>query len=64
MSDKIKNIFISVVFLLFLFMFLLINLLSGDKEISISERRKLQQFPKITMNNLFNGTFFKEKMWY
>ena len=60
MSDKIKNIFISVVFLLFLFMFLLINLLSGDKEISISERRKLQQFPKITMNNLFNGTFFKD----
>ena len=35
-----------------------INIFTKDNEISISERRKLEQFPKLTFNTLIDGTFF------
>lgn len=60
MSDKIKNIVISVGFSLMLVVILILNLISKDKDISVSERRKLTSFPKITVNSLFNGTVSTE----
>lgn len=60
MSDKIKNIVISIGFSLMLVVILILNLISKDKDISVSERRKLTSFPKITVNSLFNGTVSTE----
>ena len=35
-------------------------LVAKDDEISISERRKLEQFPDISTKTVFDGTFFKK----
>ena len=59
MNDKIKNIVVTLSFLIFISFMLIINLLKKDTILSISERRKLQQFPKISINTLLNGSFFK-----
>lgn len=56
MSDKIKNIIVSVVFMLILIGFLVLNIIKKDTIISITERRKLAQFPKITSSKLLDGT--------
>lgn len=53
--DRIKNIIITVVFIIILIVILLINLLVKDKDVSISERRKLAQFPEISIQNLLSG---------
>lgn len=60
MSDKIKNMVISIGFSLMLVVVMILNLISKDKDISVSERRKLTSFPKITVNSLFNGTVSTE----
>lgn len=60
MEDKKKNIIITIIFSLYLASFFIINLTKEDTLISISERRKLKQFPNLSINTLFNGTFFKE----
>lgn len=60
MSDKIKNIVISIGFSLMLVFIMILNLISKDKDMSVSERRKLTSFPKITVNSLFNGTVSTE----
>lgn len=57
MTNKFKNIFISIFFVIFIEGVFIINIVTKDNEISYSERRKLQQFPNITFNSLFNGTF-------
>lgn len=57
MSDKIKNIVITVIFMLCVVGGLLINIVKKDEEISASERRKLTQFPNITFENIMNGNF-------
>lgn len=58
MSDKIKNIIVSISFGLILVIVFCFNIISKDKDISISERRKLATFPEFSVSNLFNGTFF------
>ena len=58
--EKIKNIIISIFFVLFISIIFVLNLITKDQDISISERRKLEQFPKFTINNIINGTFFKK----
>ena len=58
MTDKNKNIAVTILFSLFLFSFLVANLINKDTLISISERRKLEQFPKVSIKTLFDGTFF------
>lgn len=58
MQDKTKNKIITIVFSVILLVIFLMNLLSEDKSISISERRKLTQFPKINVSQIFNGTAF------
>ncbi len=45
------------VMVLILFGFLIGNIAKSDEKISISERRKLAQFPKISVENIKDGTF-------
>lgn len=51
MKDKI----IVISFLLIIFITFLLNIIIKDKDISISERRKLYQFNQITANGVFDG---------
>lgn len=60
MQDKTKNKIIALGFVTILFLFFIINLVKKDEEISISERRKLTQFPKLTLSNLSSGKFSQE----
>lgn len=59
MSDKIKNIVVTISFIFILVIIFICNLLKNDAEISISERRKMAQFPEITTKNLLDGNFSK-----
>ena len=54
MKDKI----ISIAFTLVLIFFLIFGIVLPDKEISVSERRKLQEFPKLEIEEVFSGKFF------
>ena len=58
MIDKVKNIIVSILFGGILVIVLIVNIFSKDKDISISERRRLASFPEFSVNNIFNGTFF------
>ncbi len=60
MKDKTKNIVIIAMFGLILFGFFLLNLILPDKDMSYDERRKLQQFPEITFENIENTNFMKD----
>ncbi len=60
MSEKIKNIIITIVFLIIIIIPFFINIIKKDTQISISERRKLEQFPEFTISKLFDGTFFEK----
>ena len=60
MQDKTKNKIIALGFVTILFLFFIINLVKKDEEISISERRKLTQFPKLTLSTLSSGKFSQE----
>lgn len=60
MSDKVKNVVVTISFLLVIIIMLIANLIEQDKEVSLAERRRLQQFPKFSINQLFKGTFFEK----
>lgn len=60
MKDKVKDIVVTLSFILLLFIVFVSNILKQDTEISMAERRKLAKFPKITSKKLLDGTFFKE----
>lgn len=60
MTDKVKNIFITFSFIALIILILFINIIKKSTIVSLSERRKLQQFPKFTVETLFNGKFFKD----
>ena len=55
---KIKNIVVTITFFGVIVILLLANIIKKDGQISISERRKLEQFPAFSITKLFNGTFF------
>ena len=55
MSDRIKDATVIVVFVIVLIFVLLINVISKDKDISDSERRKLASFPEITKETVMDG---------
>ena len=59
MNDKIKNIVVTIVFCIMVFGIFIINLVKAPSEISISERRPLKQFPKLSFETVFKPT--KEK---
>lgn len=60
MSDKVKNVVVTISFLFVIIIILITNLLKEDIEVSLAERRKLQQFPKLSSNELFKGSFFEK----
>ena len=60
MSEKNKSKIISILFIFILILGFLINILKKDETISIAERRKLEQFPKISISEVFDGTFFNK----
>ncbi|MEG1850471.1 MAG: hypothetical protein RR228_00495 [Bacilli bacterium] len=55
-----KNKILSIIFVFILFVFLILNFITKDSDISLSERRKLKQFPKVTIKSLLDSSFFKE----
>ena len=59
MSDKIKDIVVTLVFLITIISLFLINVIKKDTDISIAERRKLATMPELTTKSLFDGTYFK-----
>lgn len=60
MSNKYRDIVISVLFVLVLSLFFILNVFKSDNEVSVSERRKLTLMPKFSFKTLFNGTYFNE----
>lgn len=50
-----KNKILSVLFCLFISGFLVANIIVKDKDISVSERRKLSKLPEVTWGNIING---------
>ena len=56
MKEKIY----SSIFVMLLGGFMIMSLILPDKDISISERRKLAQFPKFEIEELLEGEFFSD----
>ncbi|MBR5228087.1 MAG: hypothetical protein IKV94_05580 [Clostridia bacterium] len=57
MSDKFKNIIITVSFMACVVGGFLINIIIKDEKISESERRKLTQFPNASLASIMDGNF-------
>lgn len=55
MQDKTKNIIITIGFVVILILVFIVNILVEDKQISVTERRKLASFPKISISKLLKG---------
>ena len=55
MENKIKNIIITLGFVIIIFAIFIMNLVSKDKTLSESERRVLQAFPEITLDTIKSG---------
>lgn len=51
MNDNAKNIIVTTCFMIFIFSISLANILTPDKEISTTERRKLDQLSNMNLNN-------------
>ncbi len=60
MNDKIKNILVTAVFSLFFVGAFIAVLIKSPDEYSVSERRKLSQFPEISVNAVLDGSFFND----
>ena len=60
MSDKVKNVVITIMFVSVLVITMIVNIAKKDGTISISERRKLEQFPSFSIYKIFNGKFFEK----
>ena len=55
MKEKTKNAVVTIGFVTILFISLIMSIVKEDETISLSERRKLAQFPVITMESVRNG---------
>lgn len=55
MSDKTRNKVIVIDFVSILFIFFIANIVKKDEQISLTERRKLAQFPTITFKSIKSG---------
>lgn len=60
MNNKLKNIVVTITFLSAIIIILIANIAKNDTIISIAERRKLQQFPDISISKLIDGSFFEK----
>lgn len=50
-----KNKIVTILFCIFVFGFMIINIIVKNEELSYSERRRLATLPEITIENIFNG---------
>ena len=55
MQDRTKNIIVTIGFVSLLILVFLTNILTKDKEISVTERRKLAGFPEVSISKLLKG---------
>ena len=55
-----KNKILVISFLIIIYGFFFLNIFIPDLDVSKSERRKLQEFPEISINNTFNKDFMNE----
>lgn len=55
MQDKTKNFIVTVGFVFLLMLVFFINILAKDKEISVTERRKLAKLPEVSISKLLKG---------
>ena len=55
MQDKTKNIIVTIGFVSLLIIVFMTNVLVKDKEISVTERRKLASFPEVSISKLLKG---------
>ena len=55
-----KNKILVISFLIIIYGFFFLNIFISDLDISKSERRNLQEFPEVSMNNIFNKDFMNE----
>lgn len=55
MSEKTRNKIIVIGFVSILFIFFIANIVKKDEQISLTERRKLTQFPTITFKSIKSG---------
>ena len=55
-----KNKILVISFLIIIYGFFFLNIFIPDLDVSKSERRKLQEFPEISINNIFNKDFMNE----
>ena len=60
MQVKMKNVIITIGFIMILSIVFFVNMISKDKEISTAERRKLAQFPEITFEKIENGEVMED----
>lgn len=58
--NRIKDILVTLMFVGLLAVVFISNIIIKDSTISVSERRKLAQFPEITMEKILNGKVTKE----
>ena len=59
MQDKIKNIIITIGFIIIIFGVFITNIIAKDKEISTTERRKLAQLPNVSIDKIISGDTMK-----
>lgn len=55
MQDKIKNIIVTIGFVVIIIGIFITNIILEDKEISTTERRRLAQLPEISVAKIING---------
>ena len=55
-----KNKIITISFIIIIFGMFFTNLIVKDSDISILERRRLAQFPKVTFENIINGKWIDD----
>ena len=56
MKEKV----LTILFITSIFFIMILGIITPDKDISILERRKLKQLPKIEINTIRDGSFFEE----
>ena len=60
MQDNTKNKVVVILFGFIIYGFFFLNIVTPDKKSSVSERRKLEQFPKVSLKAIVSGDFFKK----
>lgn len=64
MNNKLKNLITAICFAAILFGFVFANFLTADKEISFSERRKLNQLPAFSFSDMIYDDYFEKTESY